>query len=651
MCGISGFIGLMNADELNKIAGRMQGSLVHRGPDDSGVWVDASTGIALAHRRLAIMDTSTAGHQPMHSSSGRYVIVFNGEIYNHLMIRSELERNAPRQWRGRADTEILLAAFETWGIDSTLKRLVGMFAIALWDRQCRELHLMRDRVGEKPLYYGKVGSAVVFASELKALRQVPGWDGRINRNVLTLFLRHNYIPAPFTIYEGIHKLPPGTLLTLPLQSNQDVAPVPYWSAKDAAEHGLAEPFAGSEEQAIHHLEELLRDAVRQQMEADVPLGAFLSGGVDSSTIVALMQAQSSRPVRTFTIGFQEEGYNEAKHAKEVARHLGTDHTELYINPTDALKVIPRLPSLYDEPFSDPSQIPTFLVSQLTRKYVAVSLSGDAGDELFGGYNRYVWGRNIWNKIGWMPGGMRGILSSGLRLLSPQSWDGLFNHCSPLLLNSFKQRTPGDKLYKLAEILDVSDPIKMYQGLVSLWKEPEGIVLNASEPPTVLTDESRWLDTGDFTLQMMYLDLVSYLPDDILVKVDRAAMGVSLETRVPFLDHRVVEFAWSIPLAMKIRNGQGKWILRQLLYKYVPRELIERPKTGFGVPIDSWLRGPLRDWAESLLSEARLRREGFFHPEPIRRKWSEHLSGARNWQYYLWNVLMFQTWLENERERQ
>lgn len=648
MCGIAGFIGMENAVELNQIAVRMQESLVHRGPDDSGVWVDEAAGVALAHRRLAILDTSPAGHQPMLSSSGRYVIVFNGEIYNHLIIRAELEQKSTRRWHGHSDTEVLLEAFAVWGIEATLKRLIGMFAIALWDRQERLLCLMRDRIGEKPLYYGRVGGVVAFASELKALRHLPGWDGRINRNALALYLRYNYIPSPHTIYEAIYKLPAGTFLTLSVQSTQDAAPAAYWSAGATAQRGLGEPFTGSEGQAIRQLDGLLRDAVGRQMEADVPLGAFLSGGVDSSAVVALMQAQSSRSVRTFAIGFHEGEYDEAKHAGNVARHLGTDHTGMYISAADALEVIPRLPAIYDEPFSDPSQIPTFLIAQLTRQHVTVSLSGDGGDELFGGYNRYVWGDTIWEKVGWLPGGIRRVLSGCLRRLSPRSWDNLFRFCSPVLPGSFKQRTPGDKLYKLAEILDCSSPVEMYQSLVSVWKEPENIVHQAVEPATVLTDRSCWLATDDITLQMMYLDLVTYLQDDILVKVDRAAMAVGLETRVPFLDHRVVEFAWSIPLAMRIRNGQGKWLLRQVLYNYVPKALIERPKQGFGVPIDVWLRGPLRDWAESLLNEGRLQREGFLQPEPIRQKWREHLAGTRNWQHHLWNVLMFQAWLENER---
>jgi asparagine synthase (glutamine-hydrolysing) len=623
----------------------MSDTLRHRGPDDGGEWADAAAGIALGHRRLSIIDLSPQGRQPMQSASGRYVITFNGEIYNFKALRRELE-SLGHSFQGHSDTEVILAAVSQWGLKDALSRFNGMFAFGLWDREERLLHLVRDRLGEKPLYYGRMGRTFLFGSELKALRAHPAFKAEINRNVLALYLRHNYIPAPYSIYEGIYKLPSGTILTLsPMEPGSLPAPIPYWSAREAAEQGTAHPFQGTEGEAVIRLESLLQDAVKLRMEADVPLGAFLSGGIDSSVVVALMQSQSDRPVKTFTIGFFEDGYNEAQYAKAVAGHLGTEHTELYVTAEEAIAVIPRLPTLYDEPFSDSSQIPTFLISQLARRHVTVSLSGDGGDELFAGYNRYFLGRSIWDKIGWMPEGMRAMVSRALTSLSPQTWEAVFRKLGPVLPAAIKLRNPSDKVHKLAEILSVKNPEAMYHGLVSHWKDPASLVIGAAEPPTALTTRDQWAALSDFTEWMMHLDTVTYLPDDILVKVDRASMGVSLEARVPLLDHRVMEFAWRIPLSMKIRSGQSKWLLRQVLNKYVPRELIERPKTGFGIPIDAWLRGPLREWAESLLDEGRLRREGFFNPLPIREKWAEHFSGKRNWQYYLWDVLMFQAWNE------
>lgn len=624
----------------------MSDTLLHRGPDDGGSWVDAETGIALGHRRLAIVDLSPQGHQPMISADGRYVITFNGEVYNFLELRRELELLG-HYFRGHSDTEVMLASLIQWGLDAALQRFNGMFAFALWDRQERILHLARDRFGEKPVYYGWMGSTFLFGSELKALQVHPNFHTEINRDALALFLRFNYVPAPYSIYKGIYKLPPGTVLTWNGLDTHP-APVPYWSAKEVAKLGIAEPFMGSEPEAVAQLDALLRDAVKLRMVADVPLGAFLSGGVDSSTVVALMQAQASQSMKTFSIGFYEDGYNEAQQAKAVAQHLGTDHTELYVTPEEALAVIPKLPILYDEPFSDPSQIPTFLVSQLARQYVTVSLSGDGGDELFAGYNRHLWGSSIWQKIGWMPSTLRQIAALGLTSLSPQTWDNFFTNFGPLLPAKFNQRTPGNKLHKLAEILAVPNPEAMYTKLVSHWKEPEALVVSSSDLLTSISDRQCWEQLTNFTQCMMYLDTVTYLPGDVLVKVDRASMGVSLEARVPLLDHRVMEFAWRMPLSMKIRNGQGKWLLRQVLYKYVPQNLIERPKMGFGIPLDKWLRGSLRDWAETLLDEARLRKEGFFNPQLIRQKWAEHLSGNRNWQYHLWDVLMFQAWLDKSK---
>lgn len=658
MCGIAGFIDRRiprSAESLAHAVNRMTQALAHRGPDDSGHWLRAEAGIAIGHRRLSILDLSPSGHQPMSSVCGRYVIAFNGEIYNFRELRDELEkRGAAPAWRGHSDTEVLLAAISCFGLEAAVKRCAGMFAFALWDSRESVLHLVRDRIGEKPLYYGQDGNAFLFASELKALRAYPEWRGEINRDALALYLRHSYVPAPYSIYANVHKLIPGTILSIKADANSAHVrlsnPVAYWSPKVTAETGCANEAVQDDRQMTDDLERYLRQSIRRQMVADVPLGAFLSGGIDSSTVVALMQAQSDRPIRTFTIGFQEESYNEAEHAKAVARHLRTDHTELYVTPAEAMEVIPRLPQLYDEPFGDPSQIPTFLVCKLARRDVTVSLSGDGGDELFGGYNRYFWGRRIWQSIRWIPGRVRTGGASVLRMMSEGPWRGAIDRLGVVVPRAHRMRNIGDALQKLADIVDVAGPDDMYRRLVSHWKDPAAVVLGAKEPPTALTDRNQWAHLTDFTQRMMYLDVVSYLPDDILVKVDRAAMGVSLETRVPLLDHNLVEFAWRVPISMKIRNGQGKWLLRQVLYRYVPKELVERPKTGFGVPIDTWLRGPLRDWAESLLNETRIRADGLLKAEPIRQKWQEHLSGNRNWQYYLWDVLMFQAWLSDVRNQ-
>ncbi len=643
-CGVLDLTGGTSGEELRFVVAKMTDTLRHRGPDDGGIWVSPDEGIGLGHRRLSIVDLSPTGHQPMFSACGRYVIVFNGEVYNFRELRKELEPEGIGFWRGHSDTEVMLAAISRWGLEAAVQRFNGMFAFALWDRKERVLHLVRDRLGKKPLYYGWMGSTFLFGSELKALRAHRAFTPEINRDALALYLRHSYIPAPYSVFQGIRKLPAGTVLTASGQCVGNMPePVTYWSMKDTVERGVAQPFGGSVGAALTDLDALLRDAVKLRMEADVPLGAFLSGGVDSSTVVALMQAQSGRPVKTFTIGFHDAGYNEAKDAKAVAQHLGTEHTELYVTPDEAMAVIPMLPDLYDEPFSDSSQIPTFLVSRMARSHVTVSLSGDAGDELFAGYNRHFWGRKLWRRVGCVPRPVRSATATALTAVSPQQWEAAFRRLGPVLPERIRQRQPGDKLYKMAEILSLDSAEAVYLRLVSHWKDPDSLVLGSCEPPTALTDSRRWAKLEDITQRMMFLDAVTYLPDDILVKVDRASMGVSLEARVPLLDHRVVEFAWRLPLSMKVRGGQGKWILRQLLYRYVPRELTERPKMGFAIPIDSWLRGPLREWAEELLDEGRLRREGFFNPSPIREKWVEHLSGRRNWHYYIWDVLMFQAW--------
>jgi asparagine synthase (glutamine-hydrolysing) len=652
MCGLTGFIdttGRSGEADLRQAVRRMADTIVHRGPDDSGEWADPQVGLALGFRRLAIVDLSPEGHQPMASAGGRYVIAFNGEVYNFRELRRELEEigQAPA-FRGHSDTEVMLAAIEAWGLERAVKKFVGMFAFALWDRKERTLHLVRDRLGIKPMYYGWIGGTFLFGSELKTIRAHPGVDLELNRDAVTLYLRYNYVPAPHSIYEGIYKLPPGSYLTLPCGERGLPEPTRYWSALEAAERGVRSPFTGTEEEAVEQLDALLRESVRLRMVADVPLGAFLSGGVDSSTVVGVMQALSDRPVRTFTIGFHEEGYNEAEHAKAVARHLGTEHTELYVTPEEAMAVIPKLPLLYDEPFSDSSQIPTYLVSELARRHVTVSLSGDGGDELFAGYNRYFWWEGIWKRIGKYPPAMRQMIARGITAASPRAWDRTLQAGGPLVPRKLKQPLFGDKLHKLAGIIPSESPEALYSGLLSHWKRPDEMVLGSREPATLLTDPSSWPPLGNFISTMQYLDTVSYLPDDILVKVDRASMGVSLEARVPLLDHRVVEFAWRIPLSMKVQNGEGKALLRKVLYRYVPKEIIERPKMGFGVPIDRWLREDLRDWAEALLDERRLREEGIFDPGPIRRKWSEHLAGHRNWHNHLWLVLMFQAWWEEHR---
>jgi asparagine synthase (glutamine-hydrolysing) len=636
----------MAHDELCAIARRMATSLRHRGPEDEGVWADPARGIAFGHRRLSIIDLSAAGHQPMHSSCGRYVITFNGEIYNFKELRQELE-SLGKTFRGHSDTEAMLAAIAHWGVEAAVKRFNGMFAFALWDCEEKTLYLSRDRAGEKPLYYGWTGKTFLFASELKALHCHPAFRGEIDRDALAIYVRHNYIPAPHSIYQGIYKLTPGTLLTI-RGFGSDASPRPYWSAKHAAENGLAHPFEGSEFEAVNQLDALLNDAVSMRMEADVPLGAFLSGGIDSSLVVAIMQANSNRPVKTFTIGFEDSAFNEAESAKAVARHIGTEHTELYVTPDEAMGVIPGLPSLYDEPFADSSQIPTFLVSRLARRNVTVSLSGDGGDELFGGYSTYFWGRSVDQRIRWMPKGLRNAAAKSLGPLAKVNWNALLDRHQSIVPGSLKGRDLTRVLQKLTSILGVSDRENLYRVLLSYWMDPSSVVLNGKEKTTALTDKDGWAKLHDFVDVMMYLDTVMYLPDDILAKVDRATMGVSLESRVPLLDHRVIEFAWRLPLAMKIKGDTGKGPLRQLLHRYVPRELVERPKQGFGVPIHEWLRGPMRPWAEELLDESRLQQEGYFSPAPIRQKWSEHLSGRRNWQAQMWGVLMFQAWLEQHK---
>ncbi len=651
MCGFAGFFSRKkNTSHARGICQQMIDSLIHRGPDDGGVWVDDHTEITLGHRRLAIQDLSPWGHQPMTSTSGRFTVAFNGEIYNFLTLKHDMEQRGVI-FRGGSDTEVLLAAIEYWGLTKSLENFVGMFAFALWDKQDRVLTLARDRLGEKPLYYGWQGQSFLFASELKALRAHHEWLGEINRDSLAIFMRHKYIPAPYSIYHGIHKLLPGTTLSLPVNATPQTIPdpVPYWSAKTAAEYGSENPLLLSDQEAIEELETLLRRTIQEKMIADVPLGAFLSGGIDSSTVVSLMQAESSRPVKTFTIGFQEEGYNEAEQAKLIAQHLGTEHTELYITAKQAMDVIPKLPTLYDEPFSDSSQIPTFLVSEMTKQQVTVALSGDGGDELFCGYNRYQKALSIWNKVEWIPDKSRKSLAFYLETIPIGILKSIFCLIAPISQKYGRPENKHDTVKKFIDVMAMDSPDRIYTHLVSHWKNPTNLVIGSDEPPTVFTDPSRQAKLNTFLSRMMFVDTVSYLPDDILCKVDRASMGVSLEVRVPLIDHRVVEFAWRLPLSMKLRNGRSKWLLRQVLDKYVPSKMMERPKMGFGMPIDAWLRGPLRQWAEELLQEGRLKQEGFLNPLLIQNKWKDHLSGKNNWHHYLWDILMFQSWLEKEKQ--
>ncbi|MDN3399732.1 asparagine synthase (glutamine-hydrolyzing) [Psychrobacter sp. APC 3426] len=652
MCGIVGF--RQNPSSNIDIRGcitQMNDALYHRGPDAGDSWLDDTMGLALGHRRLAILELSPAGAQPMHSTCGRYAVVFNGEIYNHLQLRKQLNQEGfLLEWKGHSDTETMLACFVAWGIERTLQSMIGMFAIALWDKQTKLLTLAKDRMGEKPLYWGWQGESLFFSSELKALKAHPTFKADIDRDSITLLLRHNCIPAPYSIYKDIEKLPPGCWLQLPLAKMhvaRTVRPKTYWSFNNVVETGLENPFTGSSEQATDVLESALMESIASQMQSDVPLGAFLSGGIDSSTVAALMQAQSERPIKTFTIGFDEKGYDEAIHAKEVATHIGTEHTELYITPKDALSVIPKLSSIYCEPFSDSSQIPTFLVSQLASQHVKVALSGDGGDELFGGYNRYLMAQQVWNKNRKLPRPMRRLASTTLTAFAPKSWDAMFTTLNPILPKRLQLSAPGDKAHKLAGVLNIDSEQEFYQSLTSHWHKPEQLVIGATEPKTLISDIDCWPKTDSFQHAMMAMDAQTYMADDILVKVDRAAMANSLETRVPMLDHRIVELAWKMPLDYKIRHGEGKWLLKQVLFRHVPRQLIERPKMGFSIPLHDWLRGSLRDWAEALLDEKLLIQQGYFHPTPIRMMWKEHLSGKYNHQNQLWNILMFQAWLETQ----
>lgn len=643
MCGITGFIGAspQSAEGMRDQVRRMADAITHRGPDHDGQWVDATQHVALGHRRLAIVDLSPQGAQPMVSHCGRYVVAYNGEIYNHLELRSVLGH---MPWRGHSDTETLLASFSRWGVVEALPRLVGMFAIAVWDRETRSLTLIRDRVGEKPLYWGHLPNGdMVFGSELKALRAHAKWRGEIDRDAMTLYMRHSAVPAPWSIYRGVRKVEPGSWVRF--AAGRADAHGRWWCIDEAARHGLtrrAEASAWTAAEATDRLEAVLLQAVRSQLLADVPLGAFLSGGVDSSTIVAMMVRSAHERVRTFAIGFDHPGFDEAEHACAVAAHLGTEHTELRVSAADALAVVPRLPRIYDEPFADSSQIPTALVTAMARREVVVALSGDGGDELFAGYNRYLIADRLWHRIARVPLPLRLGAARALLGVDAGTWTALADRVQALRPARQRHAEFGPKLHKLARcVLPTATLETMHRALASQWLDPAALVVDGKEPATAFDEPQH--DGPEGIERMCLLDQRTYLPDDILVKVDRAAMAVSLETRVPLLDHRVIEFAWQIPLHFKLRDGQTKWLLRQVLYRHVPAHLIERPKQGFAVPLQAWLQGPLRDWAEALLDERRMRDDGFLVPGPIRGAWAALLSGDGHWAGALWNVLMWQAW--------
>ena len=651
MCGIAGLLTGGRVDPA--VVAGMTDAVAHRGPDDSGTWLDAETGVGLGHRRLAVVDLTPSGHQPMQSADGRYVLVFNGEIYNHCDLRRDFEAaHGPKEWRGTSDTETFLEGIAHWGLEDTLRRSVGMYAFALWDRRERLLHLVRDRFGEKPLFYGWVGGCLAFGSELKALRRVPGFDNEISRAALGIFAARTYIPAPLSIYRRIYKVPPASILTISLQAvsrPQDEPPNAhsmrdglklshYWSYQDVVTRGLVDPVR-DEDEALEHLDLVLSEAIRGQSMADVPIGAFLSGGIDSSTIVALYQKHSPVPVRTFSIGFEEVGFNEAEHAKAVAAHFGTIHEERYVSVDETRDVIPLLPAMYDEPFADSSQIPTHLVSKFAREQVTVAVSGDGGDELFGGYNRYFAAERLWRRMSKIPSPLRAGLGGGLGAIPPEFWNRLISIGS-------RGAPPhlGAKVQKGLRVAGSSRGLDdLFESFLDEW---------SGEPSPVFGANSRsGFDlgvTGPTAVRMMYADAVAYLPDDIMAKVDRASMAVALETRAPYLDHRVAELAARIPVEMKIRGGKGKLILRKLLYREAPAELFDRPKAGFGIPVGEWIKAPLRPWAEDLLDPGRMSTEGWFDADRIQKRWRDHLAGKRESSSALWAVLMFQAWLREER---
>jgi asparagine synthase (glutamine-hydrolysing) len=621
--------------------------LQHRGPDGFGVWCDERSGVALSHRRVAVMDRSHDGHQPMQSSCGRYVLTYNGEVYNFRSLRDALIR-AGHIFTGTSDTEVLLASIVEWGIAGAVARINGVFAFGVWDRKKATLHLARDRLGEKPLYYTQSGGDFVFGSEIGALRAHPGFSHEVDVDAVALYLRFAYVPTPLSIFEGVRKLPPGAMLAVgPNWTHNMPEPQRYWDLRTVVENGSREPFGGSPEEATEELEDLLQEAVRLRAHAEVPVGAFFSGGIDSSSVVALMQNGGAEVAKTFTIAMQDANFDESRDARAVARYLGTDHSEVRLGIEDALRLVQRLPQIYDEPFGDPGQLPCLLLAEMARREVTVGLTGDGGDEVFGGYNRYILGPRVARWAERMP---RALRFAGARLLEnyPITWNAKFSRLSGHLPRALRVRNPGDKIGKLVDLLRLAGPDSLFPTLVSIWRDPAEIMPQANEPSSLAMDPLQWPQLLDPVEQMMFVDTAMTLPDQLLTKYDRACMAVGLELRAPLLDHRIVEFSWRLPVSMKVRNNEGKWLLRQVLYRHVPRELVERPKTGFDPPIGGWLRGPLRDWAENLLDRRRLDNEGLLNPEPIRLAWEQHLAGQRNWDYRLWCILMLEAWLEEQR---